>query len=71
MIVLGNATVSPRNRYETVVAVIAEITKGNIDVIDILKSNISNVKSTPARGDLNIPATAPAAPHHKSMVIFL
>ena len=67
----SKATVLPRNKYDTVVAVIDEITNGSNDVIDILNSRISKVKSTPANGALNIPATAPAAPHPRRIVIFL
>ena len=62
---------SPRKIYETTVADIVERSNGSIDDMEMLKSRISSVKSTPARGALKIPATAPAAPQPKSMVIFL
>ena len=42
-----------------------------MDVIEMLKRRISSVKRTPARGALKIPATAPAAPQPRRMVIFL
>ena len=69
--VFAIATASPRKIYETTVAVIAEINSGSMEVMEILKSNISRVKSTPASGALKIPATAPAAPHPSKIVIFL
>lgn len=60
-----------RNIYDTIVAETVESSNGIIDVMDILKRRISNVKSTPASGALKIPATAPAAPHPSNMVMFL
>ena len=42
-----------------------------MDVMEMLKSRISKVKRTPAKGALKIPATAPAAPHPKRIVTFL
>ena len=42
-----------------------------MEVIEILNRSISRVKSTPASGALNIPATAPAAPQPRRMVMFL
>lgn len=45
--------------------------KRHHDVIEILKRRISNVKRTPANGALKIPATAPAAPHPRRIVMFL
>ena len=44
---------------------------GIIEVIEMLKSRISSTKRTPARGALNIPATAAAAPQPSSTVILL
>ena len=63
--------VMPRQTYETTVAEIVDRSSGRIEVIEILKSNISNVKSTPASGALKIPATAPDAPQPRRIVIFL
>jgi hypothetical protein len=69
--VQSNAGASPRKIYEITVAEIVESSNGRIDVIEILKSRISRVKRTPARGALKIPATAPAAPQPRRIVIFL
>ena len=44
---------------------------GSIEDMEMLKSNISIVKSTPASGALNIPAIAPAAPQPSNTVICL
>ena len=44
---------------------------GRIEVMEMLNRRISRVKSTPASGALNMPATAPAAPHPRRMVMFL
>jgi len=62
---------NPRNIYETTVAEIVDNRSGSMDVMEMLKSSISSVKSTPAKGALNIPATAPAAPQPRRMVMFL
>ena len=59
------------NIYDITVADIVESSKGRIDDMEILKSNISRVNRTPAKGALKIPATAPAAPHPRRMVMFL
>ena len=69
--VQSNAGWSPKKIYEITVAEIVESSNGNIEDMEILKSRISRVKSTPARGALNMPATAPAAPHPRRMVMFL
>ena len=61
----------PRKRYEMTVADTVESSKGIIEVIEMLNIRISRVKSTPARGALNMPATAPAAPQPRSMVMLL
>ena len=53
------------------VAEIVDSSNGRIEVIEMLKSRISSVKSTPASGALKIPATAPAAPHPRRRVMFL
>ena len=61
----------PKTAYDTTVAEIVESNSGRIELMEILNRRISNVKSTPARGALNMPATAPAAPQPKRIVIFL
>ena len=61
----------PRKMYETTVADTVERSNGIIEFIEILKRRISRTKRTPARGALNIPATAAAAPHPKRMVMLL
>ena len=68
---LEKVTISPSTKYETIVAVTDDSSNGRIDDIDRLNSNISKVNSTPAIGALKIPATAPAAPQPRSMVMFL
>ena len=57
--------------YDITVAEIVERSSGRIDDIEILKRRISRVNKTPAKGALKIPATAPAAPHPKRIVMFL
>ena len=46
-----------------------EINSGSIDDREMLKSRISIVNSTPARGALKMPAMAPAAPQPSRTVI--
>ena len=67
----SNGRLSPRNIYDTIVADTVDNSNGIIDVMDILKRRISRVNRTPASGALKIPATAPAAPHPRRMVMFL
>ena len=67
----SNGSESPRKMYDTIVAETDARRRGIIDVIEILKRRISNVKRTPANGALKIPATAPAAPHPRRIVMFL
>ena len=62
---------SPRKRYEITVADTVDISSGRMEVIEMLNRSISKVKSTPAKGALKMPATAPAAPQPKRMVMFL
>ena len=69
--VLKKATSLPKKRYDIAVAVTVDINRGSIDVIEMLKRRISNVKRIPAIGALKIPATAPAAPQPKRIVICL
>ena len=71
VIVHSKGGLSPRNMYEITVAEIVDSSRGRMDVIEMLNRSISNVKSTPARGALKIPATAPAAPHPSRIVMFL
>ena len=51
------------------VAEMVEISSGSMEFIDTLKRRISIVNSTPARGALNIPAMAPAAPQPSRIVM--
>ncbi len=53
------------------VAETVAISSGIMLVIEILNRSISNTKRTPARGALNMPATAAAAPQPKRMVMLL
>ena len=69
--VLVNGTSRPRNRYETVVAVTEESSSGRMEDMEMLNSSISRQNRIPAIGALKIPATAPAAPQHRRMVMFL
>ena len=57
--------------YDITVAEIVESSNGRMDDIEMLKSRISRVNRTPARGALKIPATAPAAPQPSRIVMFL
>ena len=59
---------APIKTYDTTVAVSVDTSKGIIELMEILNSRISNVKRTPARGALKIPAIAPAAPQPSSTV---
>ena len=67
----SNGRASPRKMYETMVADTVENSSGIMEVMEMLNSRISNVNRTPASGALNMPATAPAAPQPRSMVMFL
>ena len=64
-----NGSSFPRKIYDTTAADTVDSNRGIIEFIEILKRSISKVKSTPARGALNMPAMAPAAPHPIRMVI--
>ena len=70
-IVHSKAGWSPKKIYEITVAEMVERRRGRIELMEILNRRISRVKRTPARGALNMPATAPAAPHPRRIVIFL
>ena len=65
----ANCVVCPRLIYETIVADTVEMSNGRIDDMEILKRRISRVKRTPASGALKMPATAPAAPQPRRMVM--
>ena len=67
----SNGGFAPRKIYEITVAEMVESSSGRIELMEMLKRRISNVKSTPAKGALKMPATAPAAPQPSRMVIFL
>ena len=67
----ANCTSVPIKRYVTTVAVTDESSSGRMAFIDMLKSRISSVKSTPASGALKMPAMAAAAPQPSSIVMFL
>jgi len=56
-------------REDTAVAVMDAVKRGMIEPMVRLKSNISKQKRTPARGALNIPEIAAAAPQHTKSVI--
>ena len=64
----SNSGSIPRKAYDTTVADTVESNKGRMEDIEILKSKISKVNNTPARGALKMPATAPAAPQPNKMV---
>ena len=57
--------------YDTTVADTVDSSSGIIEVIEMLKRRISSTKRTPARGALNIPDTAAAAPQPSRMVMLL
>ena len=61
----------PRNMYDTTVADTVERSRGIMEFIEMLKRRISRTKRMPARGALNIPATAAAAPHPRRIVMLL
>ena len=65
----ANTGVAPRKMHETTVAEMVEINSGSMEFMDTLKRRISIVNSTPARGALNIPAMAPAAPQPSRIVM--
>ena len=61
----------PRNREDPTVAETVDSNKGIMEFMEILKRSISSTNSTPARGALNIHATAAAAPHPRRIVMLL
>ena len=58
-----NSAPEPVKTYDTVTAVIDDMSSGSTDVVVRSTINTSSVKSIPAIGALNIPAIAAAAPH--------
>ena len=71
VIVKERSTSSPIMNQATVAAVTDDISSGTIDDMVRSRRSTSRVNTIPAMGALNIPDTAPAAPHPISRVTYL